>query len=186
MMTSGRSFLFLAPALFLFAAMGATSQAAKPAAPDSVSPPTGPSAETADLVIHGRIGNGGTVLLDLATVMALPANSFTCIDPWDGKEHRFTGALLSDLLARAGIDKSATRITVTAKNKYSIPIRRVDYEKKAYILAWSLDDRAFGEDKATKHRGLFIIAIDFAKHEDLDPQLFKHQLVWQVSDILVE
>jgi hypothetical protein len=152
---------------------------------DPLSLPSGLTTETADLAIRGKVA-GGILLLDLKTVMAFPAVEFTCLDPWDGKEHKFTGALLSDILARAGIEKAATRITVTAKNKYTIPIRRVDYEKNGYILAWKIDDQLFSEGKSTKNRGVFIIAIDFAKHAELDPQLFKHQLVWQANDILVE
>jgi hypothetical protein len=144
------------------------------------------TAETADLAIGGMVGAGSAVFMDLAAVMALPARSFACVDPWDGKPHRFTGALLSDLLARAGIDRASTRITVTAKNKYSIPIRRADYEKFGYILAWKLDDALFAADKATRNRGKLIIAIDFAGHPELDPQLYKHQLVWQVNGIVAE
>jgi hypothetical protein len=140
----------------------------------------------ADLTIQGRIGDGSAITLDLATVMDLPAHSFSCVDPWDGKEHRFTGVLLQEMLSRYGIESSSTRVTITAKNKYSIPIRRVDYERCGYILAWKIDGRLFGDDKATKNRGSFIISIDFAKHPELDPQLYKHQLVWQVNGILVE
>lgn len=139
-----------------------------------------------DLAIRGKIGNGGVLLLDLATVMSFPTYSFTCVDPWDGKPHSFTGALISDILSRAGIEASSSRITVAAKNKYTIPIRRADYEKYGYILAWKMDDRLFSEDKATKNRGTFFVAIDFSKHGELDPQLYKHQLVWQVNDIIAE
>jgi hypothetical protein len=144
------------------------------------------SAEAVDLAISGKVGGGAPVLLGLAAVMALPVRSFTCVDPWDGKPHKFTGALLSDVLERAGIDASSYRITVTARNKYSIPIRRTDYEKYGYILAWKLDDALFADDKATKNRGELIIAIDFAKNAELDPQLYKHQLVWQVNGIIAE
>ena len=108
-------------------------------------------AATAELSIGGMIRGGSAVLLDAATVKSFPSLSFACVDPWDGKEHKFTGALLSDILYKAGIDAAATRITVTAKNKYSIPIRRSDYEKYGYILAWMLDDDAFADDKATLH-----------------------------------
>lgn len=140
----------------------------------------------ADLTIQGKIGDGTAITLDLAMVMGLPSHSFTCVDPWDGKEHRFTGVLLQEMLSHFGIDSASTRVTVTAKNKYSIPIRRVDYERCGYILAWKVDGHLFGDDKATRNRGSFIIAIDFARHPELDPQLYKHQLVWQVSGILVE
>ncbi len=158
----------------------------KASAIDSIPLPAGLTVETADLVIHGRLEGGAPVLLDLATILAFPAQTFTCVDAWDGKEHKFTGALLSDILARAGIDKSSARITVAARNKYSIPIRRVDYEKFRYILAWKIDDHFFADDPATKNRGRLSIAIDFSKNPELDPEVYKHQLVWQACDILVE
>ncbi len=140
----------------------------------------------ADLTIQGKIGDGNAVQLDLATVMSFPSHSFTSVDPWDGKEHKFTGVLLQDLLSRFDIDDSSTRITVTARNKYTIPIRRGDYEKYGYILAWKMDDHLFGDDKATKNRSSFVIAIDFARHPELNPELYKHQIVWQVNGIIAE
>jgi len=158
----------------------------RPASLDSIRLPQGLTAQTADLAVRGSIGDGRAVFLDRATVMSFPEHSFTCVDGWDGKTHKFTGALLDDLLERAGISPSATRITVTARNKYTIPIRRVDYKKFGYLLAWKIDDHFFADDSATKNRGMFIIAIDFARHSQLDPELYKHQLVWQVNDILAE
>ncbi len=169
-----------------WAAAFAVAQGSEKAAIDAIRLPAGLSAATADLRIGGAIRGGSAVLLDAAAVKTFPARSFTCVDPWDGKEHRFVGALLSDIMYRVGIDESVTRITIFAKNKYSIPIRRSDYEKFGYILAWMMDGDLFAEDKATKNRGTFIIAINFAKYPELDPQLYKHQLVWQACEIIAE
>lgn len=138
------------------------------------------------LTIHGKVGTRHPVLLDDKTLVALPTTTFSCLDPWDGKKHEFTGVLLSEILGWAGIQSDATRITVTGRNRYSIPIRRVDYEKYRYILAWKIDGHYFGDEEATKNRGFAIVAIDFAKHPQLDPELYKHQLVWQAIDVLVE
>jgi hypothetical protein len=174
--------------LALLAGAAAFASAQSPGRPslDSIRLPSGLSAETADLAIRGSLGEGSPVLLDLATIMSFPAYSFTSIDGWDGKTHKYTGALLEDVMSRIGMAASATRITVTAKNKYTIPIRRSDYEKYGYLLAWKIDDHLFGDEPATRNRGKLAIAIDFASHADLDPQVFKHQLVWQVNDILAE
>jgi hypothetical protein len=177
--------LALCEALVLAAAMAAAQGAGK-AGIDSIPRPAGLSAATADLTISGKVGDGSAVLLDAATVESFPAYSFTCVDPWDGKAHKYTGALLSDILRWAGIDASSSRIIVTAKNKYSIPIRRSDYEKFGYLLAWKLDDLPFADDKATRNRGTFIIAIDLDKHANLDPEVYKHQLAWQVNGIIAE
>jgi hypothetical protein len=164
------------------AGMAIAEGAAKP----SIHLPSGLTEETAALAIRGDLAGGEAVLLDMATIRSFPAHSFTCVDGWDGKTHKYTGALLSDVLAGAGIAASSTRITVNARNKYSIPIRRSDYERLGYLLAWEIDGRLFGEDKATKNRGDLSIAIDFASHPELDLQVYKHQLVWQVSGIVAE
>jgi hypothetical protein len=147
---------------------------------------SGLTEETADLVVQGKIAGGSPLYLDLAAVSALPSRTFTSIDPWDGKEHSFEGVLLSDLMAAVGIDAAATRITVLARNKYSIPIRRADYERYGYILAWKIDGHLFAADESTRNRGVFSVAIDFAGNKALDPNVFKHQLVWQAKYLTAE
>ncbi len=131
-------------------------------------------------------GDEAPLLLDEEAIKALPQRSFTTLDPWDGKIHEFSGVLLSVLLEKAGAPAQAAKITVTARNKYTIPIRRSDCEKYGYLLAWKMDGRPFGDDKATRNRGFASIAIDFTGRPELDPELYKHQLVWQVSEIVVE
>ena len=49
-----------------------------------------------------------------------------------------------------------------------------------------MDDQLFGDDKATKNRSSFDIAIDFTRHPELNPELYKHQSVWQVNGIIAE
>ncbi len=157
--------------------------------PGSGSPwrvPRGLTAETADLTVRGSIGPDSPVYLDAASVRSLPSRTFTCVDPWDNRVHSFTGVLLSDLLARLGVSPSASRITVTARNKYAIPIRRGDYERYEFLLAWAVDGLPIEENPAMKNRRPFCIAIDFARFPELDPSILKHQLVWQVNEILVE
>ncbi len=150
------------------------------------SPPRGLTAETADLTVRGLVGPGSSVYLDIASIRALPSRTFTCVDPWDNREHAFTGVLISDLLARLGIAPSAVRITVSARNKYSIPIRRRDFEQYEFLLAWAVDGRPLPENPSMKNRSPFCVAIDFGRFPELDPSIYKHQLVWQVNDIRVE
>jgi len=138
------------------------------------------------LTISGKLDTVTSYKFSEAEIMALPQHSFFVVDPWDGKMHEFTGVLLAELLSRAGILKSATKITAIAVNNYEIPIRRVDYERYGYLLAWKIDGHLFAEEKATKNRGFLSIAVDFTSHPELDPELIKHQLVWQLNQILVE
>jgi hypothetical protein len=143
-------------------------------------------AEPAELVVRGKIGRPGPFVLDLKTVMALPPVTFKTSDPWDGKVYTFTGVLLEDLLKSAGIDRNAAEVVLTAKNKYSIPVHRGDYEKYGYIVAYMIDGKVFSANPATARRGTFAVAIDFSKNKNLPVDIYKHHLVWQLVDILVQ
>ncbi|MEI6875886.1 MAG: hypothetical protein WCL50_12255 [Spirochaetota bacterium] len=168
--------LFLAPAT-------AEDRRTAPSAFSSIAFPTGLVPEQADLTLRGRIGQSGILCLDLKTIMSLPSITFRSVDPWDGKEHSFTGVSLKDFLAWAGIVDASSSLLLTAKNRYSIPIKRSDYETISYVLAWMMDGKVFSDDPATRKRGPLAIAIDFSKNKTLAMELYKHQLVWQLSDI---
>jgi hypothetical protein len=178
--------------VFVIALLGASgasfAQEQEPVPPAfaAVALPSGLSPETADLVVHGRIGRDSPICLDLKTLMSFPSETFTSIDPWDKKTHSFTGVRLSGLLRRLGIEKEASSLLVKARNNYSTAIKRQDYERYGYILAWAIDGQPFGADPATKKRGPIAVAIDFASNKGLDADIYKHQLIWQVADILVQ
>jgi hypothetical protein len=184
----GTSFVVIALILASTPTFEATAQKTRelPAGFSAVPIPTGLTQETADLAIRGRISGSGTVFLDLNTIMALPRITFTTVDPWDGKIHEFTGVLLADVMAWLGIDVGATSLMLTANNKYSIPIKRVDYEHHRYIIAYMIDGKDFSADPSTRRRGPLAIAIDFSASRQLDQEIYKHQLVWQLSEILVQ
>ncbi|GAB1484705.1 hypothetical protein MASR2M78_35230 [Treponema sp.] len=55
------------------------------------------------LTIFGKLGAVSSFSYSENDIRAMPQHSFSTIDPWDGKKHEFTGVLLADLLARAGI-----------------------------------------------------------------------------------
>lgn len=161
--------------ILLFVPLAAIAQGVPVAVPDPIV-----------LTVSGELGAAAFHSFSEADIMALPQRTITTIDPWDGKKHEFFGVLLSDLLTEAGIEKSASKITAIASNNYSIPIRRADYEKYGYMVAWKIDGHLFGDDKATKNRGFLSIAVDFITYPELDPELIKHQLVWQLNKIIVE
>ena len=141
----------------------------------------------ADLVVRGKVGREGIVILDLQTIMSFPPTTFRTIDPWDKeqKEHSFTGVLLKDLLARLGIRDDAKVLVLTAKNNYTIPVERKDYEEHGSIIAWMMDGKLLATDPALRKRGPLAVAIDFAGNKDLPVEIYKHQLIWQLADILV-
>ena len=124
------------------------------------------------------------VRLDLDTVMAFPSVTFTSADPWDAaRSHEWKGVLLLPLLRRLGMERDAKAVEVTAANGYSVVIRTEDLERRRHILAYRMDGRLMGEEAAVHKRGQLQIAIDFDGQPDLDANVYKHQLVWQVRTV---
>lgn len=149
------------------------------------SPPASPASGRADLVISGD-GIDGPLYLDLEFLMSLPAESFSSPDPWDGVEHSYTGVSIARLLYSCGMSPDAVRVTVSAANGYSAPITPDDLRRYGHILAYTMDGETFESAGSLTKRGKLIVAIDFSAHKDLDVDIYKHQLVWQVNRIEVE
>ena len=183
-LAGGFIFMLLSMTLLATSASAQEKQeAAQTSAPIPV--PTNMEPGMADLVIKGKINRSGNLYIDLKSLISLPSVSFTSLDPWDGKSHKFTGVLLKDVMTWVGIENSVSTLVLTARNQYSIPIRRDDYEKFGYIIAYRMDGTDFSANPATKKRGPLAIAIDLTKNKKLDPEIYKHQLVWQLAEILV-
>lgn len=143
------------------------------------------SAQSADLTIGGAIAGGAPIYLDLETVRAYPKTQFRATDPWTEGVHLYQGVHLSQLLQFLGIEPEASVIEVHATNDYSAVIRRSDLENYRYILAYGVDGELFTEIDGMENRGTYVIAIDFESHRELDVEVYKHQLVWQVDEIRV-
>jgi hypothetical protein len=84
------------------------------------------------------------------------------------------------------ISEMTEHIQVTASNDYSIPISIHDIKKYEYLLAYKIDDNLFQDKEKTQNKGLFIIAINFSKDKEIEMEIYKHQLVWQVFEIIVQ
>ena len=143
------------------------------------------TAENADLIIEGSI-IPKIVYLDLNILRKFPTTSFTCSDPWDETEHTYNGVSIIGLLEYLKIDPSAVNIVVEAKNGYTIPIRLEDLKRYEYILAHTRDDFTLGSEASPEKLGNLIVAINFSKHKNIDIEVYKNQLAWQVNHIYVE
>lgn len=143
------------------------------------------SAKEADLNIKGNLKNNKELLFDLKTIMSFHPLTFTTYDPWEDKKTNYTGTLLKDLLAFCDINETARHIQVIAENDYEIPIKLVDINKYEYILAYKINGELLKEKKELSKKGSFVIAINFDKHEEIEMQVYKNQLVWQVKYIVV-
>ncbi|MDP3176998.1 MAG: hypothetical protein Q8M76_03770 [Spirochaetaceae bacterium] len=175
--------VFLAAAQTVLCAQG---QASPLSAFAAVTLPKDLGPETADLVVRGRTEKGVPLNLDMKTIMALPSVTFRAFDPWDGVEYDFTGVSLKDFMAWVGIKDEAKSLVLTARNSYTIPIKRSDYEKNAYYIVYMIGGKLFADDPAAKQRGPLAIAIDFAASKGLPIEIYRHQLVWKLADIVVQ
>ena len=92
------------------------------------------------LTVDGAIDNtneGEPVEFDMATLRQVGLKEYVATDNAGGsdKDVRFTGILLSDLLAVVGAAKDATDVHAAALNDYSIDIPISDSEKMPVLLA---------------------------------------------------
>ena len=141
--------------------------------------------EDADLIIEGMI-DPETVYLDLETITSFPKTSFTSYDPWDKKEYTYTGVSIIEMLEYLNVSPSAVKIEVQAENDYMAPIGVEDLKRYEYILAYELDGALLGTEESLTKKGKLMVAINFEKHHDIDVEVYKNQLVWQVNHIFVE
>lgn len=154
------------------------SQYYKIALPDSV-----PDKEVI-LRFSGMINSEEPVSLDLNTIMSFPETGFKSIDPWDDNiEHEFKGVLLFPLLKRIGISGSVSKIDITAENDYKVTIGIDDIEKYEYLLVYEIDGEMIHNNPDFRPRGSIMIAINFDKYQELDIEIYKFHLAWQVKEI---
>lgn len=144
------------------------------------------NAENADLTIKGLVKAANPAYLNLETIMDMPQRTFTTYDPWDKKTQQYTGVEIYDLLKYLGLEKSATYIEIIAANDYRIPIKVEDLEKYDYILSYKVNGTLYSEVEAYKKKGSLAVAINFDGNKNMEIEVYKHQLVWQVIMIIVK
>jgi hypothetical protein len=78
---------------------------------------------------------GDSLAFDMVTLEKLGLVQYTVYDPWANAEATYTGILLADLLAVAGIHDDATSLSLTALDDYQVDIPVADAEKWPILLA---------------------------------------------------
>jgi hypothetical protein len=141
--------------------------------------PAGLSAAEAALVIDGRVEDP-PVTVDMATIRELPQTTFAGHDPWDDREHSYTGVDFWRLIRWANADPEASTVRIVAANNYEASARLSDVRAHPYLLVHTIDGRPLPDDGPLAPRGRLVIAIDFDASPELDASVYKNQLVWQV------
>ena len=143
----------------------------------------GGTVENAVLFVSGLPGPETETALDLATLLRFPRTTFRAPDPWDGKIHEFSGVLLYPLLRRLGMKADASSIEVSAKNDYRVTVRVSDLAAVGHLLAYNMDGAFMSDKPELLKRGQLAIAINFPANKNIDIEVYKNQLVWQVNRI---
>ncbi|MDP2261890.1 MAG: hypothetical protein Q8K24_01905 [Hydrogenophaga sp.] len=135
------------------------------------------------LTVSGKIGvknAGETARFDMKMIEALPQHSFTTRTPWFDKPVKFTGPLLSDVMA--AVKASGTTISAVAINDYKITIPLADTAKHKVIVARLLDDQPM----AVRDKGPLFVVYPFDSSAELRSSTYYERSIWQLKALEVQ
>ena len=116
---------------------------------------------------------------DLGLIDTLPQRQTVTVTPWYEGPQTFSGPLLSDLMAAAGVSGSALR--VIAINDYAATIPWTDIETIPVILAV----RHNGATMSVRDKGPLFVIYPFDERPELRDEVYFSRSVWQVNRIEV-
>ena len=149
-----------------------------PAAQAAADLPEGPVV----LSVSGKSGEsapGQAARFDMAMLERLPQTSFSTLTPWYAQPRKFTGPLLREVLAVAGVRGSLVR--AVALNDYRVDIPFDDVQRYDVLLARLLDDKPM----PVRDRGPLFIIYPFHQHANLRNVLYYTRCAWQLKAIEV-
>lgn len=125
----------------------------------------------------------GTALFDAAMLAALPQHSITTHTPWHKGAPKFTGPLLRDVLAAAGVTPSSKGqlIDVLALNDYKVTLPLDDALRFDVVLARLMDDLPM----ALRDKGPLFIIYPFDADAQLRSNLYYSRSAWQVKALVL-
>jgi len=135
------------------------------------------------LTVSGKIAvknAGETARFDMKMIEALPQHSFTTSTPWFDKPVKFTGPLLSDVLA--AVKASGTTLSAVAINDYKINIPMADVSKYKVIVARLLDDKPM----PVREKGPLFVVFPFDTSPELRTSTYYERSIWQLKALDVQ
>ena len=135
------------------------------------------------LTVSGKIAvknAGETARFDMKMIEALPQHSFTTSTPWFEKPVKFTGPLLSDVLA--AVKANGTMISAVAINDYKINIPMTDVTKYKVIVARLLDDKPM----LVREKGPLFVVFPFDSATELRTSTYYERSIWQLKALDVQ
>lgn len=138
---------------------------------------------TVILKINGKIGiknSANSAEFDDAMLDALPQKSIVTETPWIKGTVKFTGPLLSDVLA--AVNATGTNLKAYALNDYKVNIPVEDAKKYGVILARQMD----GKPLAVRDKGPLFVMYPFAQFPEIKTSVYFSRCIWQLQSITVE
>lgn len=135
------------------------------------------------LTVSGKIGvknAGDTARFDMKMIEALPQHSFTTRTPWFDKPVKFTGPLLSDVMA--AVKASGATLSAVAINDYKISIPMADLTKHKVIMARLLDDQPM----PVREKGPLFVVYPFDSAAELRTSVYYERSIWQLKALEVQ
>lgn len=130
------------------------------------------------LSVSGKIGmknKDDIAVFDMDMIEKLPQKSFTTRTPWFDKPVKFTGPLLSDVLA--AVKASGTKVSAVAINDYKIDIPIGDIGKHGVIVARLMDDLPI----PVRSKGPLFVVYPFDSAAELRSSVYYERSIWQLK-----
>lgn len=135
------------------------------------------------LTVSGKIGvknAGENARFDMKMIEALPQHTFTTRTPWYDKPVKFTGPLLSDVLA--AVKGTGTSINAVAINDYKISIPMSDITQYKVIMARLMNDQPM----PVREKGPLFVVFPFDSAAELRTSVYYERSIWQLKALEVQ
>ena len=137
------------------------------------------------LTVSGRVrqlNRGSVAVFDMAMLERLPQTSFVTRTPWYAQARKFTGPLLREVLAAAGVPGSpGGQLRAVALNDYRVDIPADDAQRYDLLLARLLDDKPM----PVRDKGPLFIIYPFDQQAALRNAVYYSRCAWQLKAIEV-
>ncbi|MCR5867470.1 molybdopterin-dependent oxidoreductase [Aquincola sp. J276] len=139
-----------------------------------------PGARPGRTVLTVQAAGRSAVDFDMAALERLPQRSFRTSTPWYPQPVSFTGPLLRDVLAAAGVRGRTLR--AVALNDYKVDLPADDAARFDVIVARLLD----GQPMPVRERGPLFIVYPFSTSAELQSEKYYSRSAWQLRRIEVD
>jgi len=140
--------------------------------------------DKAILTVSGKIGaanQGNEIVMDIPTLEALGMFEYKVNDPFKHEAITYQGPQMNDLLALWQVDKSATKIILTALNDYKVEVNLDVFRQTPTLFAL----KANGSYMPVADRGPSMLVFPYNSYE-LDHNIYDSYWIWQIKSIEVQ